>query len=100
MVRNRGVHGGDDVGVLTWNGVDWLLGETYAPVTLEGRLTYLRTGKTIWQDSYFVTDNEHELAKLGAKAKTDKALQLQASLHKAEYKLIAALNAYLRKQIL
>jgi hypothetical protein len=28
---------------LTWNGVDWILGETYTPVTLEGQLT-IRTG--------------------------------------------------------
>ena len=85
---------------LTWNGVDWLLGETYAPVTLEGKLTYGATVKTIWQDSYFVTENDHELAKLGAKAKADKSLQLQASLHEAEDKLFSALNAYITKQIL
>lgn len=54
---------------LTWNGVDWLLGETYAPVTLEGKLTYSKNKKVIWQDSYFVTENDDELAKLSSKEK-------------------------------
>jgi hypothetical protein len=85
---------------LTWNGVDWLLGETYAPVTLEGKLTYSKNNKAIWENSYFVTENDDELAKLGAKEKSDKSLQLKASLHEAEGKLFSALNAYMTKQIL
>ena len=85
---------------LTWNGVDWLLGETYAPVTLEGKLTYVKDHKVIWANSYFVTENDEELAKLGASAKKDKSKQLQASLHKAEHKLFSNLNAYLRQAAL
>ena len=85
---------------LTWNGVDWLLGETYAPVTLEGKLTYGKDRKVIWADSYFITENDEELAKLGDSAKKDKSKQLLASLHKAEKKLVAKLNAYLEKQVL
>jgi hypothetical protein len=85
---------------LTWNGVDWLLGETYAPVTLEGELTYPKNNKAIWANSYFVAENDDELAKLGAKGKSDKSLQLKASLHEAEGKLLSALNSYMTKQIL
>ena len=85
---------------LTWNGVDWLLGETYAPVTLEGKLTYPKNNKAIWGNSYFVTENDDELAKLSAKEKNDKSLQLKASLHEAESKLLSALNSYMTKQIL
>lgn len=85
---------------LTWNGVDWLLGETYAPVTLEGELTDVKNRKVIWRDSYFVTDNDDELAKLSSAEKKDKSRQLKASLHKAENKLFSQLNAYLSKQIL
>ena len=85
---------------LTWNGVDWLLGETYAPVTLEGKLTYAKDHKVIWADSYFVTANDEELARLGASAKKDKSKQLQASLHKAEHELFSNLNAYLRQAAL
>jgi len=47
---------------LTWNGVDWLLGETYAPVTLEAQLEYKK--RIVWQDSYFVTENEDALRSL------------------------------------
>lgn len=81
---------------LTWNGVDWLLGETFAPVTLEGRLIYLKTGKIIWRDSYFVTHNKKELTD---KDKNDKAKQLRASLHKAETELMSSLNRYISKEI-
>ncbi|MBI1194474.1 MAG: hypothetical protein GC138_01325 [Gammaproteobacteria bacterium] len=80
---------------LTWNGVDWLLGETYAPVTLEGRLTY--RGRTIWEDSYFVTENEDELAPADRK---NKSKQLVASLHKAESELMAGLSAYLEREVI
>jgi len=85
---------------LTWNGVDWLLGETFAPVTLEGKMTYQKNKKAIWENSYFVTENDDELAKLGTKEKSDKSLQLKASLHEAESKLLSALNSYMTKQIL
>jgi hypothetical protein len=85
---------------LTWNGVDWLLGETYAPVTLEGKLMYVKNNNIIWQDSYFVTENDDELAKLGDKKKKDKARQLKASLHEAEGKLFSELNAYIARQVL
>jgi hypothetical protein len=85
---------------LTWNGVDWLLGETYAPVTLEGELTYDKNKKVIWRDSNFVTENDHELAKLSSTEKKDKSRQLKASLHKAESKLFSEFNSYLSKQIL
>ena len=85
---------------LTWNGVDWLLGETYAPVTLEGKLTYAKNKKVIWQNSYFVTENDDELAKLGGKEKKDKSQQLKASLHEAENKLFSELDSYLTKQVL
>ena len=85
---------------LTWNGVDWLLGETYAPVTLEGKLVYAKNKKIIWQDSYFVTSNDDELASLGDKGKKGKSLQLKASLHEAENKLFSELNTYMTKQIL
>ena len=80
---------------LTWNGADWLLGETYAPVTIEGNLIY--KNKTIWEDSFFVTENEDEL---NENEKKDKSKQLIASLHKAENELLESLNTYLKKEIL
>lgn len=80
---------------LTWNGVDWLLGETYAPITLEGRLTY--RGRVIWEDSYFVTENEGEL---DPKDRKDKSKQLVASLHKAESELAEGLSEYLHKEVI
>jgi len=79
---------------LTWNGVDWLLGETYAPVTIEGELTY-QSG-IIWKDSYFVTKNEGELKKDERK---DKSKQLIASLHKAENKLLNSLEEYMQHEV-
>ena len=85
---------------LTWNGVDWLLGETYAPVTLEGTLTERNDHKVIWEDSYFVTENDAELAKLGPAEKKDKSRQLRASLHKAETKLFSNLDAYFTRAVL
>lgn len=85
---------------LTWNGVDWLLGETYAPVTLEGKIVNIKDKKVIWKNSYFVTENSGELKKLGKAEKKDKSNQLKASLHKAERKLIENLNAYLIKEVM
>lgn len=80
---------------LTWNGVDWLLGETYAPVTLEGKLTY--QGNVIWKDSYFVIKNDDELSK---DAKEDKSKQLLASLHKAEHKLLGSADEYIQAEVI
>lgn len=85
---------------LTWNGVDWALGETYAPVTLEGRLTDAKDKKVIWADSYFVTENDEETKAISAPEKKDKTRQLAASLHEAERKLFKGLNNYLDKQVL
>ena len=80
---------------LSWNGVDWFLGETFAPVTLEGELIY--KDKIIWKDAFFVTENNDEL---NPKYKKIKSKQLMASLHKAENKLLKSLNSYMSKQIL
>ena len=80
---------------LTWNGVDWILGETYAPVTLEGHLLY--RGRIIWRDSYFVTENEDDLAKNERK---DKTKQLRASLHLAEKKMFDDITLYIDREIL
>ncbi|TCK19533.1 hypothetical protein DFR30_2846 [Thiogranum longum] len=85
---------------LTWNGVDWVLGETFAPVTLEGRMITIKTRKVVWEDSYFVAKNNDELRKLGKEEKADKTRQLEASLHKVERKLISRLNDYLAKDVL
>ena len=82
---------------LTWNGVDWILGEAYAPVTLEGTLLYVKNNEVIWQDSSFVTENEDALTDIDKK---DKSLQLKASLHKAEEELISSLNDYLQDEII
>jgi len=80
---------------LTWNGVDWFFGETYAPVTLEGSLYY--QARIIWHDSYFVSENEEELAEEDRK---NKSKQLIASLHLAQKKLMANLSEYLNREIL
>ncbi len=82
---------------LTWNGVDWILGETYAPVTLEGSLFYLKDKKVIWKDSFFITENEENLSE---DEKKDKSKQLNASLRKAESDLISSLNSYLKNEII
>lgn len=80
---------------LTWNGIDWIFGETYAPVTLEGILSY--RNNIIWHDSYFVTENEDEIAK---DERDDKSKQLIASLHQAEQKLLSSLSNYIHAEIL
>ena len=85
---------------LTWNGIDWLMGETYAPVTLEGELVLASNEKTIWKDSEFITDNSDELDKMPKEQKKKKDVQLQASLHKAESELASSLNAYFAHEIL
>lgn len=79
---------------LTWNGVDWLLGESFAPVTLEAHLVYQQ--QVIWQDSDFVTENDDALSDADKKNKTK---QLAASLHAAEEKLFSNLNHYLQKEV-
>lgn len=81
---------------LTWNGVDWILGETYAPVTLEGSLSYSNSNNILWQDSAFVTENDKALSK---QDKKNKSKQLIASLHKAESKLLTSLNKYLKTEL-
>ncbi len=85
---------------LTWNGIDWLMGETYAPVTLEGQLVLLRNKQIIWKDSSFVTGNEEELKNLSKDEKKKKEVQLKASLHEAEKELVDSLNAYLANEVL
>lgn len=80
---------------LTWNGVDWIFGETYAPVTLEGELRYRK--QLIWRDYYFISENEDALSEAERK---DKSKQLIASLRLAEQKLLNSLNNYLDKEIL
>ena len=57
---------------LSWNGVDWLFGETFAPVTLEG--TLLHNNKIIWSDTYFISENEEELSKKERNNKSKAAL--------------------------
>jgi hypothetical protein len=81
---------------LTWNGVDWILGETYAPVTLEGSLSYANDKNILWQDSAFVTENDKALSK---QDKKNKSKQLIASLHKAESKLLTSLNEYIKTEL-
>jgi len=81
---------------LTWNGVDWILGDAYAPVTLEGSLSYTSNKEILWQDSAFVTENDKVLSK---QDKKDKSKQLIASLHKAESKLLTSLNKYLNTEL-
>ena len=81
---------------LTWNGVDWILGDAYAPVTLEGSLVYTNNKEVLWQDSAFITENEDALSDSDKK---DKAKQLGASLHKAEAKLLVSLNKYLKTEL-
>ncbi len=78
---------------LTWNGVDWILGDAYAPVTLEGSLLYANNKEVLWQDSAFVTENDKVLSK---QDKKDKSKQLIASLHKAESELLTSLNKYIK----
>lgn len=85
---------------LTWNGADWLLGETFAPVTLEAELTHGKNGRVIWKDSAFVTENEDELDQFDKSVQKRKPVQLMASLHKAEQELISGLNTYLSTEIL
>jgi hypothetical protein len=85
---------------LTWNGIDWLMGETYAPVTLEGRLVSSKDSQIIWKDSSFITENSDELKSMSADEKKNKEVQLQASLHKAEKELVSSLNTYLTEEIL
>jgi hypothetical protein len=85
---------------LTWNGVDWLLGETYAPVTLEAEMIYVKDKTIIWRDDYFITENAEEIEKLSPDEQKDKLEQLNASLHKAELKLIENLNSYLTSEVL
>ncbi|SFV68756.1 hypothetical protein MNB_SV-14-178 [hydrothermal vent metagenome] len=82
---------------LTWNGVDWIFGEAYAPVTLEGTLIDVKNNKIIWKDSSFITDNEEILSD---EEKKDKSLQLKASLYKAEEELFSSLNEYLKNEII
>jgi len=91
--------GAEEIGseYLTWNGVDWILGETYAPVTLEASMLYINKNEIIWQDSFFVTENEDELNDV---EKKDKSMQLEASLHKAVQELLSSLNQYLQDEIL
>ena len=81
---------------LTWNGVDWILGETYAPVTLEASLSYANDKNILWQDSAFVTENDKAL---GKQDKKDKSKQLIASLHKAESRLLISLNGYIKTEL-
>jgi len=90
--------GAEEIGseYLTWNGVDWILGEAYAPVTLEASLLYINKNEIIWQDSFFVTENEDELNDAEKKVKS---MQLKASLHKA-VELLSSLNTYLQDEIL
>ncbi|WP_297477572.1 hypothetical protein [Ferrovum sp.] len=85
---------------LAWSGMDWLVGKTYAPVTLEGELVALKDQKTLWKDSSFVTDNSDELKNMSENERESKDVQLRASLHKAEKELISSLNTYLTKEIL
>lgn len=82
---------------LTWNGVDWIFGEAFAPVTLEAKLVTLKNNQVIWKDVAFVTENEDALTDIERK---DKSLQLKASLQKAEDKLISSLNSYLQNEII
>jgi hypothetical protein len=81
---------------LTWNGVDWILGDAYAPVTLEGSLSYSNDKKILWQDSAFVTENDKVLSK---QDKKNKSKQLAASLHKAESELLTSLNKYIKTEL-
>ena len=76
-----------------------LLGETYAPVTLEGRLVSTRDGQTVWRRTVFVRSNQEELDGLGKKLKHDKSRRLQASLHKAERKLPGQFHGCVRKEM-
>ncbi len=85
---------------LAWNGVDWILGTSYAPVSIKGILTRNSDKKVIWQNSFFVTENEDELKELSKQEKKDKGKRLLASLHKAKAELLASLIDYFEKNIL
>lgn len=84
---------------LVWNGADWFLGETYAPVTLDAKLIYLKENKVIWQDSYFIRENDEELSGLSKEEKSNRQKQLQASLHKAEKNMVFDINKYLLEEV-
>lgn len=81
---------------LTWNGVDWFLGETYAPVTLDGILIRNSDQTVVWEATEFVSGNDNEVDKLTKEEKEQKKNQLLASLHKAEDDLFLNLSTYLK----
>ncbi|VAX15533.1 hypothetical protein MNBD_NITROSPINAE01-935, partial [hydrothermal vent metagenome] len=85
---------------LSWNGVDWILGTGYAPVSIKGILVRNSDKKVIWQNSFFVTENTDELKELSEEEKKDKGKRLLASLHKAKAELLASLINYFEKNIL
>ena len=68
---------------LSWNGVDWIFGETYAPVTLKIKLYNTKNKKIIYSDWFFVSDNDDKLDKLPKKERKKKSVQLLMSLDKA-----------------
>jgi len=81
---------------LATNGLDWIFSENYAPVSIEGDLFYSNNKKVIWNDWFFVTDNDDAL---NENDKKDKYKQLNASLDKAQKELFKSLNKYMDKEI-
>ena len=81
---------------LSWNGVDWIFGETYAPVTLRIELYDTKNKKLIYSDWFFVTGNDN---KLPNKERKNKSIQLLMSLDKVIKDMLKSFDEYCKKYL-
>lgn len=97
LVKNNWVGlvvGLEEIGqeILVWGGGSYLFDQHYAPVTLESELISTRDGKSIWDDTVFVSVDKDAIEKLPKQEQNKKEKQLLLTAQKAINKLVEDIN--------
>lgn len=77
---------------LTWGGGAWVFGRVFTPVILEGRLTSVADGKTLWSGTEFVRLDRKGLKRFSKEERGRKELRLRVTAEKAADELVADLE--------
>ncbi len=84
---------------LIWGVGSDLYGRRYSPVTIEARLVSASDGKTIWEDTIFVSVDKKAIEALPEEERKKKEIQLKLTAEKAIAELVESLEKAAKKNL-
>jgi hypothetical protein len=85
--------------VLVWGGGSYLFNKYYAPVTLEAQLIGTLDGKSIWDDTVFVSVDKNAIEALPEEDRKKKEIQLNLTAKKALNELAGDLDETAKRNL-